>query len=351
MDVTTPAGNPYHTLTVARVIDETDDAKSVEFAIPAALAKAFDYRPGQFLTLRIAHPDGALARCYSLSSSPGIDARPRVTVKRVRDGRASNWICEHLQEGEQVEVMAPAGVFVPSSLDGEFMLFAGGSGITPVLSIVKAVLARGSGRIWLLYANRDPASVIFREDLNALAQAHPQRLVVQHWLDAVQGVPHSTQLQALVERQRASDNCHYFICGPGPFMDGAHAALKALKVARERIHIERFVSLDADPLSAQVAAPAGDGPAANISVALDGATHALAGQSGESLLDTMLRAGLNPPNSCRSGSCGACMCKVEEGSVTLRLNGVLDEDDLADGWTLACQGVPASADVRLRFPD
>ncbi|WP_395407507.1 2Fe-2S iron-sulfur cluster-binding protein [Pseudoduganella sp. UC29_106] len=341
----------WHGLTVARVIAETSDATSVELHVPLELAAQFAYRPGQFLTLRVAHPDGMLSRCYSLSSSPGIDALPRVTIKRVAGGRASNWLCDSLTEGTQVEVMAPAGVFVPERLDGDFTLLAGGSGITPMLSIIKAVLARGEGKVWLLYANRDPASVIFRNELQALAEAHPQRLVVQHWLDQVQGMPSTQQLQALLARQPAGQ---YFICGPKPFMDGAQAALKALSVPRERVRVERFVSLDVAGAAADAAMevpPSADAVAARLEVALDGAEHALDVPPGASLLDTMLAAGLKPPHSCRTGSCGACMCKVEQGEVQLRLNAVLDEDDLADGWTLACQGIPASATLRLRFPD
>lgn len=341
----------YHALTVAQVVAETADAMSVEFSIPPALAPLFAYRPGQFLTLRIGHPEGTLARCYSLSSSPGIDAHPRVTVKRVRDGRASNWICDQLKQGAQVDVMAPAGAFTPSCLDGDLALLAGGSGITPMLSIIKAVLAQGTGKVWLLYANRDPETIIFRTDLQALAAAHPGRLVVQHWLDVVQGVPDSAQLQALLARQVADQ---YFICGPGPFMDGAQAALKALGVSRERVRVERFVSLDA---VAEVAGVPGfdadvvEGERADFELSLDGAVHQLSAAAGETLLDAMLRAGLKPPNSCRSGSCGACMCKVEQGEVALRLNAVLDEDDLADGWTLACQGVPVQGPLRVKFPD
>jgi len=348
----------YHALKVARVIAETADATSVEFDVPPPLAPLFAYRPGQFLTLRVDHSEGELARCYSLSSSPGIDARPRVTIKRVAGGRASNWLCDRLREGAQVDVMAPAGVFVPARLDGDFTLLAGGSGITPMLSIIKAVLAHpGGGRIWLLYANRDPASIIFRGELQALARQCPRGLVVQHWLDEVQGVPGQEQLQALLAAHGADQ---YFICGPKPFMDGAQAALKALGVERGKVRVERFVSLDAvapvhvaDAASAPVqsgAQPAAQ-LAAQLAVILDGAEHQLQVPSGATLLDTMLAAGLKPPNSCRSGSCGACMCKVDEGGVTLKLNAVLDDDDLAEGWTLACQGIPASASLRIRFPD
>lgn len=343
----------YHALTIAEVIEESCDTKSLVFAIPDGLAETFRYRPGQFLTLRVPHPDGTLARCYSLSSAPDLDPALRVTIKRVTDGRASNWICDHLRPGATVDVLAPAGAFVPRNLADDFLLFAGGSGITPILSIVKSLLARGSGKATVIYANRDESSVIFREALRALAAAHPQRLTVLHWLDSVQGVPSAAQLQALAAPWGAStQSFQCFICGPGPFMDGARAALVALGVPRERIHIERFVSLDSDPTQVVAVVPsATDGPVAALEVTLDGTSHAFDCAAGETLLDSMLRAGLAAPSSCRSGSCGACMCRLEEGDVTLRANAILDSDDLADGWTLACQGVPASAKVRVRFPD
>jgi 3-ketosteroid 9alpha-monooxygenase subunit B len=344
------AADLYHTLTVAQVIEETSDAKSLVFDVPLSLQEQFHYQPGQFLTLRIPHASGTLARCYSLSSAPGIDAMPRVTVKRVASGRASNWICDELRPGSTVEVMPPAGVFVPRKLDQDFLLFAGGSGITPVLSIAKAALRKGTGRVTLIYANRDENSIIFRDVLRELTKTYPRRLTVLHWLDSIQGVPGSEQLQVW-----AAPWCdaHCFVCGPAPFMDSARAALTALDVPRERIHLERFVSLDTDPAAMPRSAPspAGNGGACAIEVLLDGVTHVLSGNAEETLLDSMLHAGLSAPNSCRSGSCGACMCRVEEGEVALRTNSVLDSDDLADGWTLACQGMPNSSSVRIRFPD
>ena len=341
----------YHSLTIAEVVDETSEAKSLVFSVPAGLEDVFRYRPGQFLTLRIPHADGVLARCYSLSSAPGIDAQLQVTIKRVSNGRASNWICDQLQKGATVDVLPPSGIFVPRNLDGDFALFAGGSGITPILSIIKVLLARGTGRAWIFYANRDENSVIFRDELKSIAAAHPQRLSVQHWLDSVQGVPSREQLQALIERNVISRTCQHFICGPGPFMDGIHEALKALNVPREQIHVERFVSLAADPGAMAPAPRAANSAVRELQVVLDGVAHTVPGSAGESLLESMLRAGLAAPNSCRSGACGACMCKLEEGQVALRANAVLDSDDLAEGWTLACQGVPTSSAVRVRFPE
>ena len=166
----------YHALRVRAVVDETHDTKSLVFEVPPALASAFAYQPGQFLTLRLSIHGRHVPRCYSLSSAPGVDDALRVTVKRVKDGRGSNWVCDRIRTGDTVEVLAPSGVFYPCSLDGDFLLLAGGSGITPVFSILRTVLAKAQGRATLLYANRDEKSVIFQSELKALAEAHPARL-------------------------------------------------------------------------------------------------------------------------------------------------------------------------------
>src|SRR5207253_10440476 len=140
-------------------------------------------------TLRLPLQGRHVPRCYSMSSSPAVDDALRVTIKRVNGGRGSNWICDQVKAGDTLQVMPPSGVFTPRTLEGDFLLFAGGSGVTPVFSILRSALAKGSGRICLIYANRDERSVIFRDELNALAGAHPTRLQVIHWLDSVQGVP------------------------------------------------------------------------------------------------------------------------------------------------------------------
>ena len=230
----------HHALRVRAVVNETHDAKSLVFDVPPELAALFRYKPGQFLTLRLPVQGRHVPRCYSLSSAPAVDDSLRVTVKRVADGRGSNWICDHVQAGDLVEVLAPSGVFTPRSLDGDFLLLAGGSGITPVLSILRSALLEGSGRITLLYANRDERSVIFRDELKHLAAAYPTRLQVMHWLDSVQGVPSVAQLAELAKPFRHGQA---FICGPGPYMDAAMAALQAIEMMPEQIHVERFASL------------------------------------------------------------------------------------------------------------
>lgn len=345
----------YHALRVRAVVDETHDTKSLVFDVPPALADAFAYQPGQFLTLRLGIEGRHVPRCYSMSSAPGVDDAPRVTVKRVKDGRGSNWVCDRVRAGDTIEVLAPSGVFYPRSLDGDFLLLAGGSGITPVFSILRSVLARGTGRITLLYANRDEKSVIFKNELKALAEAHPARLSVIHWLDSVQGVPSVAQLAELARHHCAAQA---FICGPGPYMDAAVAALQAIEMPSERIHVERFASLpDEETLAAASAAAQAAPPLpgavdeAVVEVLLDGETHTLRCSGTETLLEAALKAGLNAPYSCQAGMCASCMCQVVEGSVHLRHNDVLDKKDLAKAWTLACQAVPTSERLRIKFPE
>jgi 3-ketosteroid 9alpha-monooxygenase subunit B len=340
----------YHRLRLRAVVDETADARSLVFDVPESLQKAFAYRPGQFLTLRIPHGGRHLPRCYSLASSPHTGEPHRVTVKRVTEGRGSNWLCDTLQAGDEVEVMPPAGVFSPKHFDGPFLLFAGGSGITPVFSILRSVLAGGSGRVVLIYANRDERSVIFREELKALAAAHPTRLQVIHWLDSVQGVPEVAQL---AELSRPFRDAQCFICGPGPFMDSAVEALHGLDLPAERIHVERFVSLpdEEDMPEATSAAEAEASASVQLTVHLDGQRQVIACSPKESLLDAMLRSGIRAPHSCRAGACASCMCTVESGKVHLRHNEVLDKSDLGQGWTLACQALAESDAVTVRFPD
>lgn len=339
----------YLTLTVAEVVHETADSCSFVFDVPAALAGRFSYRPGQFLTLRIPHGDDWLPRCYSLSSCPLHDEPLRVTVKRVADGRGSNWLCDRLSVGDSVQVLPPAGVFVPKTLDTDLLLFAGGSGITPVLSILRAALKEGRGRIRLVYANRDENSVIFRDLLRQLALHHPTRLQVIHWLDSVQGRPLPEQLAAFAEGFAQAEA---FICGPGPFMDGAVAALKAAGLPSQAVHVERFVSLpgEGEQSTESVVEHAG-ALAARLTVELDGERHSLDCQPGELLLAAMRREGLQPPHSCLVGACASCMCTLVEGEVELLANEALDADELKEGWTLACQAIALTSNVHLRFPD
>ncbi len=229
-----------HLLPVAQVVAETPDARSIVFDAD------LDYRPGQFLTLRVpSERTGSVARCYSLSSSPHVGDRPQVTVKRTADGYASNWICDNVEAGQEIEVLAPSGVFGPKHYDDDLLLFAGGSGITPVMSVLKSALEQGERNVALVYANRDRHSVIFAEHLDALRARHGDRLTVTHWLETERGLPSAGALVELARPHAAAHDC--FTCGPQPFMAAVTEALTLLEVPRERRHMERFVSLAANP--------------------------------------------------------------------------------------------------------
>jgi 3-ketosteroid 9alpha-monooxygenase subunit B len=328
----------YVELRVADVIRETDDAVSIVFDVPDALVDDFAYEPGQFLTLRVPVNGKYRHRCYSLASAPGVDPRHKVTVKRIDGGLVSTELCGTLAAGQKLLVQPPAGHFVPSDLDRGFALFAGGSGITPVMSILKAALARGSGQVRLFYANRD--------DRSELTRAHPDRLSVVHWLESVQGLPDPARVAAAIAHWT---NLECFMCGPEPFMASVNNALERIGVPEELVHMERFVSLpDEDEVAAADAAAGGVD--AELTVAIDGETHSVAWPAGKKMLDVMLEAGIDAPYSCKVGGCSACMCRVLAGETTMAINLVLDEHELAEGWVLACQAHATSAVVTVEVP-
>lgn len=330
-------------LTVSDVIAETSDACTLVFDAPP---ESFDYRPGQFLTLRIPSDRcGSVARCYSLSSSPHVDGTLRITIKRTADGYASNWICDNVKPGTTLEVLSPAGIFTPRSLADNLLLFAGGSGITPVISIVKSALAAGSGRLVLVYANRDETSVIFRDELRRLAEAHPTRFVVIHWLEVLQGLPTVGQLRTIAEPFIGGE---VLLCGPRPFMAAVRTALAELDVPKSRIHIERFASLGGNPFVQAATIEAGGEPSI-VEVELDGELHRLSWPAQTKLLDLFLDNGLAAPFSCREGACSACACRLVSGEVKMLNNEVLEQEDLDDGIILACQSLPVTDTVKISY--
>ena len=327
------------------VIPETAEACSLVFEVPPELAATFAYQPGQFLTLRIpSDRDGSVARCYSLCSSPLTGDPPTVTVKQTAGGYASNWIAANVNPGTVLDVLPPAGMFVPSSLDDDYLLLAAGSGITPVMSILKSVLAGGSGRIVLVYANRDERSVIFGAALKELAASSGPRLLVVHWLDVLQGLPSGPGLVPLVRPFRA---CQIYASGPDPFLAAVRGAASAVGVPPRGVRVERFLSLQHNPFD--VAEPVAAGVAATLEVTLDGETRSLAWPAGTRMLDVLIGAQLDPPFSCREGICGACACQLTGGKVEMASNEVLDDADIADGYILACQSVALTPEVSVSY--
>lgn len=356
-------------LKVVDVVEETADAHSISFDLPDDIAGHFGYRPGQFLTVAVpSDRTGLAARCYSLSSSPVGGGPLTITVKRTVDGYASNWICDHLREGDTLRVLPPSGIFTPASLSADLLLLAGGSGITPMLSITRTALSQGTGRVVLFYANRDERSVIFAADLAELAAQHPDRLVVVHWLESVQGLPSQEQMKAFASAYPTYDA---FVCGPAPFMKMTIAALKELEFPRERRHQEKFISLGGNPFGdlhdvetaeSEITAAetdeqdlvddAASEPQApvKLEVELDGQDYTFDDWApGTKLLEHLESKGIKAPYSCREGECSACAVRILGGEVRMLRNDVLDDEDLAEGIRLGCQSVPVTDTVKVTY--
>jgi 3-ketosteroid 9alpha-monooxygenase subunit B len=335
-------------LRVASVVAETPEACSLVFEVPPELAAEFAYKPGQFLTLRVpVDPAASVARCYSLCSSPLTGDRLTVTVKQTPDGYASRWIAQNVTAGTVLDVLPPAGAFTPDSLDDDLLLLAAGSGITPVMSILKSALAVGHGRVVLVYANKDERSVIFAAALRDLAASAGSRLAVVHWLDGLQGTPTAAGLVPLI---RPFTGYRMFASGPDPFLSAVRDAAAALGVPPREVRVERFLSLQHNPFDADTAAhPPASSVAAKLSVTLDGQTSSLDWPAGTRMLDVLIDASLDPPFSCREGICGACACQLMAGQVQMVNNEVLNDADIADGYVLACQSVALTSAVSVSY--
>ena len=351
-----PLGSHVLELQLADVVEETADARSLVFTVPAGAdipADRLRYSPGQFLTLRVpSERTGSVARCYSLCSSPFTGDPMTVTVKRTADGYASNWLCDNAHAGMKIHVLAPSGMFVPKTLDTDFLLLAAGSGITPMMSICKSALAEGSGKVALIYANRDESSVIFAGALRDLSAKYPDRFTVVHWLETVQGLPNAAALAGLAAPYIGRDA---YICGPGPFMAAAEEALKNSGAPADKIHIEVFKSLESDPFAKVVIAADdsddSDGGPATAIVTLDGERHEVRWPRNAKLLDVLLDKGLDAPFSCREGHCGACAVLKKSGEVEMEVNDVLEQSDLDDGLILGCQARPKSDSVEVTYDE
>lgn len=332
----------YHELRVKRIVDETPDTRSFALDIPPALADSFAYRPGQFCTFRVRVGADEHLRSYSMSSAPETDADLTVTVKRVPGGLISNWLLDHIAAGDTVELTRPAGVFCLNESVEPVIAFCGGSGVTPVMSLAKSALLSTGRQVRVLYANRSRESLIFADAFDDLGRRFQDRLDVEHHIDSEAGYPTAEQVAKFVGSDTAAD---FYICGPGPFMDLVEAVLLDLSVPPARIHIERFAIDDAVSVD-NGAEPEGR---VTVTVILKGRPTEVPYKAGDSLLETARRGGLQPPFSCQAGDCATCMALLKEGTVTMRANNALTDDEVAEGWVLTCQSIPTSDSVTVEY--
>ncbi len=344
-DVDGPARrHAFHPLRVGEVIEETDDTRSFVLVVPDPLGEVYRYRPGQFCTFRVRIGADEHFRCYSMSSAPETDGDLAVTVKRVPGGTVSNWFNDEVSVGDLLDTSPPSGVFCLRGGDRPVVGFCGGSGITPVISLAKSALASTGRSVRLLYASRDPHSVIFDEALRRLETTAAERLSVRRHVDAVSGYPGPGAVLDVVAGELDAD---FYVCGPGPFMELVEETLLGAGVAPEAILIERFVTPEPGE-----APPVGSGGApvpTTIVLQLEGRRHELAYHAGDTVLETARRAGLKAPYSCEAGNCATCMALLHEGEVATRVNNALTPGEVEEGWILTCQSVPASASLRVEY--
>jgi 3-ketosteroid 9alpha-monooxygenase subunit B len=335
----------YHALRVKRVVQETEEARSFVFEVPDDLRPTFEYRPGQFCSFRVHLGEVEYSRCYSMSSAPETDGDLTFTVKRVAGGSVSNWLVDHITEGDLVEVNPPSGNFTVREGRRPIIAFCGGSGITPVLSIAKSVLATSSRPVGLLYANRDADSVIFDKRLEELQGQHTGRFDVRHHLDRETGFVDAVAIAAFVDGRFDAD---FYVCGPGPFMDLVEATLLGLGVEPGAIAIERFETV-VDPDATPPVETGQAGIPDAIVLILRGKKHQIEYHAGDTVLEAARRAEVRTPSSCEAGSCATCMAFVHEGAVTMRVNDALSAEEVDEGWVLTCQSLPVGPTLTVEY--
>ncbi len=355
----------FHPLRVKSVRPETDEAVVVSFDVPPDLAEQFRFTQGQHLTLKETVAGSEQRRSYSICAAPA-DGELRVGVRKVPGGLFSTWLNESLKPGDTLQVMTPEGrFFVPldPSASRHYLGIAGGSGITPILSIMKAVLAaEPHSRFTLIYGNRKQRSTMFTEEIEDLKNRYLSRLEL-HMVFSQEATDlplHQGRLgrdkigEFLATLVDAEDIDHAFVCGPHGVNDEAEAALIAAGVGSERIHVERFgIPDDSGPGRAAAQAPReGDAADARITIVRDGVSREIDFHAEQgNILDAAAAAGIEVPFSCKSGVCCTCRAKLLEGEVRMARNFALEKREVAAGFVLTCQSHPLSERVVLSFDD
>ncbi|MGR3492998.1 MAG: 2Fe-2S iron-sulfur cluster-binding protein [Shimia sp.] len=342
----------FHPLTVTAVDRLTPDAVAVTFDTPVG----YGHSAGQYLTFRRDFDGVELRRSYSITTPPG--GPLQVGIKRVDGGAFSTWANSQLAPGDKIDTMAPLGRFSLPATEGATHLFiAGGSGITPILSLLRTLMEDPNATATLIYANRSAGSIMFREAIEELKNRHMSRLRILHILEQdAQGIP-------LLEGRLAGDKCKVlfggvidltdidqtFICGPTPMREVATEALIARGIAADKIRYEVFAS--AQPGRAKLRPIAQTEATARLEISLDGTRHRLALEPGETILAAALRHGLDAPYSCQAGVCSTCICRITEGKADMIQNHALDDYEVERGHVLSCQAIPQGDRISVIYDD
>lgn len=364
----------FYALKIKEITPETAESVTLEFDIPEELLPVFTYKHGQYITIRLNLDGHEIRRSYSMSSSP-LDHRLAVTVKKVQGGQASTYLHEKVQVGDTLEIAAPDGRF-NTPLDPEkrrtYYLFGAGSGITPLMSILKTVLeGEPMSAVFLLYGSRDEQSIIFREALDQLSERYVGQLTVEHVLSRPKKDPAGGGFMGMFKKSSINwqgktgridkrtvaefleDNpphgpesdCQYFLCGPGTFADAVKAALVGQGIETKQIHTEHFANSHHAPGENVPVAAGGK----KLIVHLKGQRIEVAVPDGATILDVLVREKYDAPYSCTSGACATCMGKVLNGKVRMDVCYALEEDEIKAGYCLTCQSHPETDVVELTY--
>ncbi|WP_315706286.1 MULTISPECIES: 1,2-phenylacetyl-CoA epoxidase subunit PaaE [unclassified Bradyrhizobium] len=350
----------FHHLAVNDLRREAPDAVSLTFAIPRELAGDYHFSPGQYLTLRTTLGGEEVRRSYSICSGPD-DGEIRIAVKRVDGGAFSSFVTDELKCGDELDVMTPTGRFgVAPEPDAAriHVGFAAGSGITPILSIIKGVLAREpKSRFFLFYGNRATAGMLFREELEELKDRYLDRLSIFHVISGEeQDIPilhgrlDAEKVRVLLRSLVPAESVdHVFICGPSGMSDELEPTCRELGIAADRIHVERFVSGLGGKPRPKAVVPASAPPKAMAALIIDGKRREVPVAEGEAILDAALRAGVDLPFACKGGMCSTCRARLVEGKAEMELNYSLEPWELKAGFVLTCQAKPTTERVVVDY--
>ena len=353
----------FYPLSVNDVRPETADCVSVSFAVPDELKDTFRFAAGQYLTFRTRLNDAEIRRSYSICTSPN-ENELRVAIKKVDEGKFSGYAHADLKKGDVLDVMPPMGKFTPrkDAASKQYLAFAAGSGITPIISIVKTVLEdEPDSTFTLVYGNKSRNTIIFREDIEALKNKYMRRVSIYHVLSREQmDIP---LFNGRIDAQKCMDFCERlidvhsideaFICGPEDMILAVRKQLVTLGMPESNVHVELFTSPDQPRAAHQQWAAAHQhesGQMSEVSVTLDGATFNMRlSYNGDSILDAALKNGADLPYACKGGVCSTCRAKVTEGSVDMEVNYSLEPNEVNAGYVLTCQSHPKTPRVVIDF--
>ncbi len=328
-----------HLLKIAEVVPQGSDAVLVSFAPGDALRTQFGFKPGQYLTVEGGPENDRQWRCYSITSDP-MQEWISVLVRRVQSGLVSNWICDHVRADDVLSVFPPAGGFVLRHPGEPLLLFAGGSGIAPIFSLARQALQSGAPAVALFYANRNAETMMLSSELAELKAQSEGKLQIRFWNDEIDGRPSEADIIAFAADAGLTDT---YLCGPDPFMRLVRQSLVNAGHDPAQLYCEEFAQAPDQAVEE-------GGSVSTLTVTLKGKTHQLSVRPKETLLAAMIHGKLTVPHACKVGECASCMCRLEHGNVERLSNSVLDEDDEASGWLLACRTYATGDAIAVRFP-